>query len=65
MNLHLVSILKQRLSAENLVHIDIRFENVGDKRVLLVKWPPRNCQSFTETETPSSFSFAPEQPRRN
>ena len=46
MNLHLVSILKQRLGAENLVHIDIRFENVGDKRVLLVKCDPSKLPVF-------------------
>ena len=40
MNLHLVNVLRQRIGAEHLVHVDIRFESIGDKRVLVVKCSP-------------------------
>jgi predicted HTH transcriptional regulator len=37
MHLHLVNLLKQRLGAEHLVHIESHFETLEGKRVLLVK----------------------------
>lgn len=37
MNLHLVNILKQRLGAEHLVHVEPRFESLSDKSVLVVR----------------------------
>lgn len=37
MNLHLVNLLKSSLSAEHLVHIDLRFESLNGQRVLVVK----------------------------
>ncbi|MDA7864770.1 ATP-binding protein [bacterium] len=40
MNLHLVNLLRQRLGSEHLVHVDPRFESVGEKRVLIVKCSP-------------------------
>ena len=46
MNLHLVNLLRQRLGSEHLVHVDIRFESVGEKRVVVVKCTPSNLPVF-------------------
>ena len=40
MNLHLVNVLRQRIGSEHLVHVDIRFDSIGDKRVVVVKCSP-------------------------
>lgn len=46
MNLHLVNILKDRIGAEHLVHTDIRFEDVGDKRVLVIQCSPSSLPVY-------------------
>lgn len=46
MNLHLVNLLRQRLGPEHLVHTDFRFEDVGDKRVLVVKCSPSSLPVY-------------------
>lgn len=46
MNLHLVNLLRQRLGSEHLVHVDLRFESVADKRVLVVKCSPSHLPVF-------------------
>lgn len=46
MNLHLVNLLRQRLGSQHLVHVDLSFESVGDKRVLLVKCSPSNLPVY-------------------
>jgi hypothetical protein len=37
MHLHLVNLLKQRIGAEHVVHIESGFETLEGKRVLLVR----------------------------
>lgn len=46
MNLHLVNLLRQRLGSQHLVHVDLAFESVGDKRVLVVKCSPSNLPVY-------------------
>jgi predicted HTH transcriptional regulator len=46
MNLHLVNLLKNRLGAEHLVHVEPRFETFAEKRVLVVKCRASNLPVF-------------------
>jgi hypothetical protein len=46
MQLHLVNLLKQRIGAEHLVHVESRFEAFDGKRVLIVKCKPSNVPVY-------------------
>lgn len=55
MNLHLVNLLKQRLGAEHLVHIEPRFETFNDKRVLVVRCNLSNLPVFLRDGNTEQF----------
>jgi predicted HTH transcriptional regulator len=55
MNLHLVNLLKQRLGPEHMVHIEPRFESLGDKRVLIVKCKPSKLPVFLKDGNTEQF----------
>ena len=55
MNLHLVNLMKQRLGAEHLVHVDPRFESFTEKRVLIVKCKPSNLPVFLKDGNTEQF----------
>jgi hypothetical protein len=46
MNLHLGNLLRQRIGPEHLIHTDFRFEDVGDKRVMVVKCSPSSLPVY-------------------
>jgi predicted HTH transcriptional regulator len=55
MNLHLVNLLKQRLGAEHLVHVEPRFETFADKRVLVVRCNPSKLPVFLRDGSSEQF----------
>jgi hypothetical protein len=55
MNLHLVNLLKNRLGAEHLVHVEPRFETFAEKRVLVVKCRPSNLPVYLKDGSSEQF----------
>jgi len=55
MNLHLVNLLKDRLGAEHLVHVDPRFETFNEHRVLIVRCKPSNLPVFLKDGSTEQF----------
>jgi len=55
MNLHLVNLLRQRIGSEHLVHVDLRFDSVGEKRVLVVKCDPSNLPVYLRDGNAEQF----------
>ena len=55
MNLHLVNLLKSRLGAQHLVHVEPRFETFGEKRVLVVKCKPSKLPVYIKDGNAEQF----------
>jgi len=55
MNLHLVNIMKDRLGAQHMVHVEPRFESFNDRRVLVVKCRPSNLPVFLKEGNGEQF----------
>ena len=46
MNLHLVNLIKDRMGPEHMLHIDLRFESLKGKTVLVVRCKPSNVPVY-------------------
>lgn len=55
MNLHLVNLLKHRLGAEHMVHVEPRFETFAEMRVLVVRCQPSNLPVFLKDGSSEQF----------
>jgi hypothetical protein len=55
MNLHLVNLLKDRLGAQHMLHIEPRFEDLDGKRVLVVQCKPSNLPVYLKDGNTEQF----------
>ena len=55
MNLHLVNLIKGRLGAQHMLHIEPRFETFKEKRVLVIRCKPSNVPVFLKEGNTEQF----------
>lgn len=55
MNLHLGNLLKRSLGAQHLIHVEIRFETVGDKRLMVVECRPSKIAIYLKEGNSEQF----------
>ncbi|OYV82042.1 MAG: hypothetical protein B7Z73_17440, partial [Planctomycetia bacterium 21-64-5] len=55
MNLHFVNLVKDRLGAQHMLHIEPRFESVDGKRVLVVRCKPSNIPVYVKEGNTEQF----------
>ena len=55
MNLHLVNLLKDRLGAQHMLHIEPRFEDLNGKSVLVARCRPSNLPVYLKDGNTEQF----------
>ncbi len=55
MNLHLVNLIKDRLGAQHMLHIDPRFETLKDQRVLVIRCKPSSSPVYLKDGNTEQF----------
>jgi hypothetical protein len=55
MNLHLVNLIKDRMGAQHMLHIEPRFESLDGKRVLVVHCKPSNVPVYLKDGNSEQF----------
>lgn len=55
MNLHLVNLLKDRLGAQHMVHVEPRFETLDENRVLVVRCTPSSLPVYVKEGNSEQF----------
>ena len=63
MNLHLVNIVKERIGPAHMMYIHPRFEDLQEKRVLVVECWPARSPAFVKDNGTSDFIFELARPR--